>query len=199
MSGPRRALLIAAATLVAGACGVQPDAAPRDVPIEERSLTLTDDGAGSTASGADRIYLIAPGEDLLLRSVPRSATTPAELVEILLRGPNEDEQQQQYSTFIPATTELIDARTQGQILTVDLTDDILELTGQNLTQAIAQIVYTVTELPGIEAVRIEVDDERLAVATAISDTVASTLRIYDFPNSVRTSQPAFPAAAVASS
>lgn len=195
----RPLILVGIALVVTAGCGVQPDASPRDVPVEERSLSLTDDGAGSAASGADRIYLIAPGEDRLLRSVPRSATTTEELVEILLRGPNEDELEEQYSTFLPSTTELIDARTQGQILTIDLTDDLLELTGLNLTQAIAQIVYTVTELPNIEAVRIEVDGERLAVPTSISDTLASTLRIYDFPTSVRTSQPAFPAAAVTSS
>lgn len=179
-------------------CGVQPDSAPRDVPVDERPISIVDE-AGSTASGADRVYLIAPGEDRLLRSVPRDATTPSDLVEILLRGPNEDELQEQYSTFIPPTTELIGTSTQGQILTVDLTSDILELTGQNLTQAIAQIVYTATELDGIEAVRVEVEGERLAVPTPISDTIESTLQIYDFPNSVRTSQPAFPAAPVAGS
>lgn len=196
--GSIRLALGVAGVVLASGCGVQPDSSPRDVPVDERSIVLTDE-VGSTASGADRVYLIAPGEDRLLRSVPRSATTPSDLVEILLRGPNEDELQEQYSTFIPPTTELIEAEPQGEILTVDLTADILELTGQNLTQAIAQIVYTATELEGIEAVRILVEGEPLAVPTPISDTIETTLQIYDFPNSVRTSQPAFPAAAVSSS
>jgi hypothetical protein len=193
----RAALGLAGVVLVTG-CGVQPDSSPRDVPVDERPISIVDE-AGSTASGADRVYLIAPGEDRLLRSVPRDATTPSDLVEILLRGPNEDELQEQYSTFIPPTTELLGTSTQGQILTVDLTSDFLELTGQNLTQAIAQIVYTATELEGIEAVQIDVEGERLSVPTQTSDTVESTLQIYDFPNAVRTSQPAFPAAAVSGS
>jgi Sporulation and spore germination len=181
--------------LVLTACGVQPDSAPRDLPEAERALPNVS-GDDTDASGADRVYLIGPGEDRLLRSVQREATSPFDLMQILLRGPNDDEIQSRYNTAIPSTTELIGTRTQGQVLTVNLTDDIVELDTPSLTQAIAQIVYTATELPNIAAVRIEIDGEPMLVPTPSGASITDSLQVYDFPNAVQTSQPPFPLAAL---
>lgn len=193
----RRAGTIVAVTLALSAvtvasCGVQPDAAPRDLPEEERTIAVDAGPAASDASGANRIYLVAPGEERLLRSVPRQANTRSELIEILLAGPNDEELAAQYSSFIPPTTELVSARTQGQVLTINLSGGITELSGTNLAQAVAQIVYTASELEGIEAVQLRVDDEELAWPTASGATTSDPLRIYDYPNFVVTAQPGFP-------
>ena len=184
--------MVAAAVLAMTACGVQPDAAPRDLPEEERTIAIDVGPSGSNAAGANRIYLVAPGEERLLRSVPRQAETRAELIEILFAGPNDDELAAQYSSFIPPTTELISARTQGQVLTINLRGGIAELSGQNLAQAVAQIVYTASELEGVEAVQLRVDDEGLAWPKASGETTSDPLRIYDYPNLVVTAQPEFP-------
>lgn len=190
---PRRRWLAGATAVVAlTACGVQPDAAPRDLPEEERTIAVDGGPSGSDASGANRIYLVAPGEERLLRSVPRQAETRAELIEILLAGPNDEELAAQYSSFIPPSTELISARTQGQVLTIDVRGGIAELSGQNLAQALAQIVYTANELDGVEAVQLRVDDEELAWPKASGETTSDPLRIYDYPNLVVTAQPEFP-------
>lgn len=173
-------------------CGVQPDAAPRDLPEGERTIAVDVGPSGSSAAGANRIYLVAPGEERLLRSVPRRAETRAELIEVLLAGPNDDELAAQYGTFIPPTTELISARTQGQVLTINLSGGIAELSGQNLAQAVAQIVYTASELDGVEAVQLRVEDEELAWPKANGETTSDPLRIYDYPNLVVTAQPEFP-------
>ena len=98
----------------------------------------------------------------------------------------------QYSSFIPPATELISARTQGQVLTINLSGGITELSGQNLAQAVAQIVYTANELDGVEAVQLRVDDEELAWPKASGETTSDPLRIYDYPNLVVTAQPEFP-------
>jgi spore germination protein GerM len=193
----RRALttILVTAGLLSG-CGVQPDSVPRDLPDAEQALESSTGSSNTAASGADRIYLIAPGEDRLLRSVQRDAVSAPDLVRILLRGPTDTEIEAQFNTAIPSTTELISARTQGQILTVNLTPDIIELDTQSLVRAIAQIVYTATELDGIEAVQVEIDGEPLSVPTPSGTATNVPLRIYDFPNTVQTSQPAYPAAAV---
>lgn len=187
----RFATLIVAATAIAG-CGVQPDAAPRDLPEEERTIAIDDGPSGSDASGANRIFLVAPGEERLLRSVPRQASTRAELIDVLLAGPNDDELAAQYSSYIPPSTELISARTQGQVLTINLSGGIAELSGQNLAQAVSQIVYTAAELDGIEAVQLRVDDEELSWPKANGETTSDPLRIYDYPNLVITAQPEYP-------
>lgn len=196
MTGWRRptlgfAALIVVVTAVTG-CGVQPDAVPRDLPEEERTIAVDVGPSGSDASGANRIFLVAPGEERLLRSVPRQASTRAELIEILLAGPNDDELAGQYSSYIPPSTELISARTQGQVLTINLSGGIAELSGQNLAQAVAQIVYTAAELDGIEAVQLRVDDEELSWPKANGETTSDPLRIYDYPNLIISAEPEFP-------
>jgi len=197
----RRRRAIGAVAVIAGVvalagCGVQPDSAPRELPLDERDLIVGNESANVDASGADRIYLIGPGEDRLLRSVRRAASSAEDLVNLLLLGPNDAETQDQFTSAIPSTTRLIDSHTNGQIFTVDLTSDILDLDTQNLTRAVAQIVYTATELDGIESVRIEVDHEPLSAPTPGGDTTTGQLRIYDFPGLLQTSQPAYPAAPV---
>lgn len=189
---PARAMLALLVAMSGVACGVQPDAAPRDLPEEERTIAIQLGSSGSDAAGANRIFLVAPGDERLLRSVPRQATTRAELIEILLAGPNDGELAAQYSSYIPSSTELISARTQGQVLTINLSGGIAELSGQNLAQAVAQIVYTASELDGIEAVQLRVDDEELAWPKANGETTSDPLRVYDYPNFVVTAQPDFP-------
>lgn len=188
--------LALAVTVVVSACGIQTDSAPRDLPEDERSLLIAGSSAGPDASGADRIYLVGPGDDRLLRSVPRDAAPREDLIKILLLGPNDDELDAGYSTFIPPATELLSARSNGQILILDLSSEISELTGQSLSQAIAQIVYTATEIEGIEAVQIRVNDEPVAWPKQNGDTTTDALRIYDYPSYVLTAQPAYPAVPV---
>ena len=191
-----RAVIVSVLFLSLTACGIQTDSAPRDLPEDERSLAISGSSSGTDASGADRIYLVAPGEERLLRSVPRDATFREDLIEILLLGPNDDEIAAQFSSFIPATTELLSARSKGQILILDLTGEISELTGQSLSQAIAQIVYTATEIEGIEAVQLKIEGEDVAWPKPNGDTTADPLRTYDYPGFVQTSQPAYPAVPV---
>lgn len=189
----RRALrsLSVLTLLVVGACGVQPDSSPRDLPDDEQLLRVSGAG-GAEAAGGDYIYLVGPGEDRLLRAVPREATTPRDLIEVLLLGPNNPELAVQFSTNIPPATQVVSARKQGQFLTIDLTEDITELTPQSLIQAIAQIVYTASEIDDVETVRIEVGDETRFWPTANGEP-KSDLRIYDYPNLVQTAQPDYPA------
>jgi hypothetical protein len=180
------------AILLAG-CAVSPDAAPRDLPVDERSLVPAQAATGGQAEGPDRIYLGAPGEERLLRSVPRDAVSRQDLVEILFAGPNEGELDQQYTTFLPASLELLDTFKQGTILFLDVSEALTELTGQPLLQALAQIVYTATELDGVERVQLTVDGVPVSWPRAIGGNTAGTLSIYDYPNFAQSAQPAYPA------
>lgn len=186
----RVALLVA--LLFAASCSLQAEAEPRNVPQEEQGLILSDTGGGSDAVGGNRIFLVGPGEGGLLRSTQRDAQSPRNLIEILLQGPNQDELADQFSTAIPRTVELLSTRSQGPVLRVDLSPEITELTGAGLIPALAQIVYTAAEIDGVEAVEILVEGEPLSWPTGTGRSTTDPLRTFDYPASVRTSQPAYP-------
>lgn len=192
-----RRLVIAAcasiATLLLGACGIQAESAPRDVPLEDQNLNVVDASTGSDASGADRIFLIGPGEERLLESVPRDAESDRNLIEILLLGPNAEELDAQFSSAIPPGIVLRSTRAQGPFFYIDLGDEITELTGQGLIRALAQFVYTASEIDGIDAVVITVNGENLSWPRGNGDSSPGPLRTYDYPGLAQSAQPAYPA------
>jgi hypothetical protein len=181
-----------AATLLAG-CGLTPDAAPRDLPADERTIVPVQAATGGQAEGPGRIYLGAPGDERLLRSVPRDAVASEDLLELLFAGPNEEELDQQYTTFLPPELQLNETFKQGTILFIDVTDEIRELTGQPLSQAIAQIVYTAAELDGVDRIQLNVNGSPESWPRPVGGNTPNTLSIYDYPGFVQSSQPAFPA------
>lgn len=190
-----RAVLAAVVIVTTVGCGVEPEAAPRDLPEDEQDLNVSGPATDTEATGASRVYFIGPGEERLLRSVQREASSETELMEILLQGPNAEEAQAQYDTAIPATTELLgEATTLAGVLTVNLTNDIEELDTRALIQAISQIVYTASEWETVDSVQIEVEGQRLSAPIPGGNATTRPVQIYDYPNSVITSQPAFPAA-----
>lgn len=186
-------IALAVAVLVGSACGVRPDSAPRDLPIDERQAVPVQTPSGGEAEGLDRIFLAAPGEDRVLRSVSRDAVSRRDLIEILFNGPNDEEAEQQYSTFIPPDLEVNSTQLQGTLLFIDVGPELTDLTGQSLSQALAQIVYTATELDGVDRVQVTVDGRRVSWPTPSGDATTDPLSIYDYPGFVQTAQPAFPA------
>lgn len=181
--------MLAIASLVGAGCGLRPDAAPRDVPDAQRADRVVA-AVGGAASGESRIYLVGPGEDRLLRSVPREPAPGENLIGVLLRGPNQAEVG--YGSAIPSTLDILDIRQQGSRLLLDVTPELLDLSGSGLIQALAQIVYTATEIDGVQSVAIEVEGEPTAWPTADLTTTTGDLRVYDFPGLVRSAQPAYP-------
>ena len=186
----RRAALIAPLLLLTS-CGLRADSKPHDVP-EDNQVDLSGPSVGTNASGAERIYLVEPGEDQLLRSVKREATSARELMDALLRGPSPTELDDGYSSAIPSTVKLIRAREQPPFLYVDVTDELTDLSGQGLLQALAQIVYTGSELDGVDRVQITVNGAVIAWPKADLESSTEPLSTYDYPSSVRTAQPAYP-------
>jgi Sporulation and spore germination len=180
-----------AALLLASACGVQEDAAPRDVPEDNRAR-LSGVSIGGDASGAERIYLIGPGDDRLLRSVPRDQSTPEGLIDVLLLGPNAQERDDQYSSAIPDGVEVVSIEPQGSRLVIDVSEELTTLSGPPLVQALAQIVYTASEIDGVESVQITVEQEQVSWPTADLDATDAPLRVYDYPGLVLSAQPAYP-------
>jgi len=180
--------------LVAG-CTIQPDDGPRDIALEARQeLESADPEAGVTA-GTSRIFLIDAGvERTGLSSVPRDVEPTAQgLIEALLAGPNDDELDGGLATAIPAGTQLNAARRVGGTITIDVTAEILDLSGDQFVLAVAQLVVTASELDGVVAVRLRVDGVAQAFPDGAGELQSDPLTVYDFPGLAESAQPAYPA------
>lgn len=188
------ALMLIALVATAG-CSIRPDAAPNDVPAA-RADVFGDPSTGDVAAGTNRIYLlapIAPEAPQRLRSVQRDVpTAPASVLGSLFAGPNASERSAQLDTAIPADVELLGARIVGRVLTVDVTDVFDQLTPDGLRLAVAQIVSTATDIPGVQSVQLRIDGEPSVWPIGNRELASRPLTKYDYPGLVESTQPAFP-------
>jgi len=76
----------------------------------------------------------------------------------LLRGPSADEIKEGYFSAIPKKTRLLGVRRAGRIALISFSPELERYGGggMRVQKMIAQIVYTMTEQPGIEMVQIKV-------------------------------------------
>jgi len=188
----RAGLALIVALGVAG-CSIQPNSAPRDVPEAQRPQLDTEPDAGQ-AIGAGRVFLLAGGSaETRLRSVPREAEPGAPIIQSLLDGPNEGELDDGLQTALPPGLELYSARPTGSTFTIDLSDELLNLNSAQLRVAIAQLVFTASEIDGVSDVRILVDDTPRTWPDGRGTLRSSALSVHDFPDVAETTQPPFPA------
>jgi len=184
-------ITVVAMALVTG-CGIRPDAAPRDIPIEDRSLPASPISAAGASGGDARIYLLTPTEPRQVRSVTRSTGTRDDLLAALVAGPTDGELSLPLSSALPAELEVLSTRLVGSVLYVDLSSAIAELSGSGLTLAVAQIVFTATDIAGVDAVQLTVDGQRFPWPRPDGATTTGLLRPYDFPGYAVSAQPDYP-------
>jgi len=196
----RRALTTAASAVLvvlgAASCSIQEDTAPRDIPPDQRG-NFGEIATGEAAVGGGRIYLLSPvgnDEQARLRSVRRTGADDAEeLLGSLLLGANEEESAAGLSTALPADLEILEARTVGTRLTIDINDVFGELSDLGLRQALAQLVATATQIDQVQQVRLRVDGENVGWPTGDGEVTDRPLTIYDYIEFLESSQPDFPA------
>ncbi len=194
----RRLGLLAAALLVLAACGVGTDDSPRDIPaVDQKELGVnTDRGAGAT-TGTARIYLLSPvvsGQGPTLQPVARDVPeTPTEVLTSLFGGANTNELARQFRTAIPGGTRMLSARLQGGTLRVNVSKELLQLSGGDLVDALAQIVFTASEVEGVRGVKILVDGADQQWPAGDGALQSEPLTVYDYPGLVVSAQPAYPA------
>lgn len=191
------AALFAGLSLVGAGCSIGEDSAPRDIP-GDRIGGFGTGATGDAADGASRIYLLTPptdDEQRRLRAVSRVAETggPEELLRSLFSGPNSDEVESALGTALPPDIELINARTVGTRLTIDISNSLAELSDEGVRFALAQIVATASEIEGVERVRIRVEGANQAWPTGDGRLVVEALSIFDYPGFLESSQPPFAA------
>lgn len=195
----RRSLAAAlAATLTLVGCGISSDDAPRNVPLaEQEQLGIASDRSAGDATGTARVYLLSPevaGQALALQAVARDVDeTPTALLQALFAGPNASEVDSQLRTALPTGTDLLSARIQGGTLRIDVSQGLLQLSGQVLVVAVAQIVFTGAEIDGVRSVAISVEGDAQRWPAGNGELQSSPLTVYDYPGLVPSTQPSYPA------
>lgn len=194
MTGRLRLPLLVALVALLAACGVPADSDPRTLDPDSVPFGLMQPTSSTSSTSVPleatevaRIYLV--GEGNLLVPVERRVPSPANvatLVRVLLGGPTEAELRAGLSSAITQTTELrsVDGPRSG-LLTIDLTEDLLDITGARQIQALAQLVHTCTELRGVDEVLFEFDGRRRDVPAGDGRLTSAPLGRGDYQSLLR--------------
>lgn len=183
MSRRARAWLAAGLLCLLAGCGVPADPAPRGIPAEQVPFGLLGTTTTTTAAPAPAtttaVVFLVDGERLapVRRQVPAPAT-PSAVLAALAAGPTPAE----------ATAGLRSAPVAGAALaqvtagaaTVALDRDFAAIGLNEQVLALAQLVYTITELPGIGGVRFSVDGRPIEIPTANGPTKTGAATRADF-------------------
>ena len=198
---PRHRQLLASATaallVVVTGCSIQPDSSPRDVTIDDADSENIDAALVADAAGDTAIFLVGPtepGAQRRLRSTQRRVLeSPTEVLTVLFDGPTQNELDNRFISAIPPDTVLNSARRASNILYIDVSGSIGDLTDDALVLALGQIVFTASEIPGVELVRLRVDGVDRTWPRGDGQSKIGNLKVYDFPGLAESTQPPFPA------
>ncbi len=158
-----------------GACGIPTGGGPTaiarsDVPfhlLNPATTTTTSPGSPPAVGVPEPIFLVSPTGHLM--PVTREVQVPASLSEILgalLDGPTAAESTAGLQSFLSGSSSGITATVVNGVATVNFHTDPIQVVGPDQTFAIAQVVYTATQQPGVTAVSFEIAGEGIQVPTA---------------------------------
>lgn len=198
---PRRfgAVVITSALVLSSGCSIGVDEEPRAWSNWDRF----DDPPEGSQAGVERIYLIDSRSDqtglgtmmtTAPRGLPKGVTPYRGLLDVLFEGPTSDESKRGLKTSIPSGILLngepgIEQR--GTIV-IDLSEALTTALGDNLVNALAQIVWTLCERPEVRQVRILIDGRRLPWTRPDGTVLERPLTPFDFPAFAIASQPDLP-------
>ncbi|SNT03100.1 Spore germination protein GerM [Geodermatophilus pulveris] len=176
--------------LLAG-CAVPTGGAARAIPASEVPYGLASaapDPAPSTASdptvGPGEVYLVDASDALVPRPREVAGATAQERLDVLLdelaAGPTADERDRQLSTALPPKVELSAVELTDGTATVDIAVATDAPAGEASRPAVAQVVLTATSVPGVVAVVLTLDGERVEAPLPSGALTAEPLTRADY-------------------
>lgn len=158
------ALLAALALGVAG-CGIPTDDAPR--PLADPTTTTEpppDTGGGASTATIYLSQADRPGQLVRVERSLDGPPTPGRVLDALFNAPLEQDTAAGYSTLIIAGTRAVGTEVEGDLISVEMSEEWGTL-GAGATGAYAQVVFTLTDLPGLARVRFLIDGEEISAPT----------------------------------
>ncbi|MGA2837466.1 MAG: GerMN domain-containing protein [Acidimicrobiales bacterium] len=183
------ALAVAGVVLSGAACGIPTASAPTpiaksDVPyhlLEPPTTNSSVPGSAPAVGVPEQIFLVAPSGHLV--AATREVAVPAALGQVLgalLAGPTATESASGVQSYLSGAGVGVTTTQAGGIATVRFTADPIQVVGPDQTMAIAQVVYTVTQQPGITGVDFEIAGKAVEVPTAAGAQVPGPVGRTDY-------------------
>lgn len=164
-----------------GGCGVPVNSGPvalnrSHVPfdlLDPTSPTSTSTTVPSPVEASAQIFLVGPTGHLVpvTRYISVSAPDLVGVLSALVVGPTDAEAAAGLQSAVPTQTTLLGASIAGDLATVNLSGTFGQLVGTAQIQAVAQIVYTAAEFPGVSRVAFELAGEPVDVPVASGQQV----------------------------
>ena len=158
----KRVLLVVVTLLtVAVACGIPNDSAPRQIADDKVPFGLlgptTTTPANSAPNGPAVLLYFLDGTQVrgVNRSVPQR--DPMSVLNELVKGII-DIDPVGITTALPKDVQIVGATLDGATLVVTLNNAILNISGAEQKNAFGQLVYTATDLAGVDNVRFRIPD-----------------------------------------
>jgi spore germination protein GerM len=166
---------VVATALGVSACGIPTAAAPTPIAKADVPSHLLDPVTPTTVVSTlppavavpETIFLVAPDQHVI--AVSRDVQIPANLSDTLgalLEGPSAAESRFGLQSFLTGTRTGVTATVAGGVATVDFTSNPVQVVGPDQTLAVAQVVYTATQQPGVTGVVFEIAGKPIGVPTA---------------------------------
>ncbi|HET9058999.1 MAG TPA: GerMN domain-containing protein [Acidimicrobiales bacterium] len=180
------ALVIGSCVLASG-CGLGPQAAP--TPLSRHSLPrallfgLARTTTTVLAAPASTVALYLEGSDQHLVMVHRRVgwpATPSEVLAALAAGPTPPESDRGLVSPASSVGALVAGYPHQEVVPVYVPLSFESLSGEDQVMAAAQIVYSVTSLPGVKGVVFLVGRQRTQVPNDQGDVTAGPLTRLDY-------------------
>lgn len=176
--------------VVLGACGVPTGGAPEAIPPSDLPGALTTSTPGATTSAAPTsipgqplVFLLDTGDVLVPRSRPVAGDIrdqAEQLLDALAEGPTQAERRQGLTTALSAQARITVGELSGGTATVELSSGTDTATGLQNRRVVAQVVLTVTSLPGIEGVLLTQDGSAVEAPLPTGELTTRPLTAADY-------------------
>jgi hypothetical protein len=177
--------------LVVGAlagCGVPADSGPRVIPPDDLPAELVEPAppppVSTTVPVTERlsVYLVLDDRLVEVSRDTRPPPTPRLALAALLAGPTAEEAAAGIRTAIGTTSGVATGDAQGGTVEIELGPSFEAAGGSEQVLAIAQIVYTLTAVPGVDGVDFTLSGRAVEVPRGDGTLTGEALRRDAFPN-----------------
>jgi spore germination protein GerM len=182
-----RLAVVAVSVLAATGCGVQVDDSPREIPASDvppgllSSSTTMPPDSSAVETTTQPIYLVNDSNRLV--AVDRQIVSPASvgnLLAALMQGPTDEESSNGLrSTVIPQAS-IVGVQPVGDTALVSVSDEFRSIPAQDQIRALAQIVFTATDVEGIQSVQVQVNQEPAEVPRGDGSVTSAPLTRLDY-------------------